>query len=42
VVWWGGNALVNQPIPGVSFEGTYHALKDEAARGAVGFVKALG
>jgi hypothetical protein len=41
VVWWGGNPIVNQPIPGVSFEGKYHALKTEAAAGAVGFVNAV-
>jgi hypothetical protein len=41
VVWWGGNALVNQPIPGVSFEGKYDSLKREAAQGTVGFVTAL-
>lgn len=41
VVWWGGNPIVNQPIPGVSFEGKHHALKAEAARGAVGFVNAV-
>jgi hypothetical protein len=41
VVWWGGNPIVNQPIPGVSFEGKHHALKAEAAQGAVGFVNAV-
>jgi hypothetical protein len=40
VVWWGGNALVNQPIPGVSFEGRYDSLKAEAAKGAVPFLAA--
>ena len=41
VVWWGGNPIVNSPIPGVSFEGKFHALKDEAAQGRVGFVSAV-
>lgn len=40
LVWWGGNVLVNQPIPGVSFDSKSFALRGEAARGAVGFVNA--
>lgn len=41
VVWWGGNALVNQPIPGVSFEGRQYALREEAAAGRARFVERL-
>jgi hypothetical protein len=41
LVWWGGNALVNQPIPGVSFEGKYLSLREEAAAERVGFVNAI-
>lgn len=41
VVWWGGNVLVNQAIPGVSFESKNHSLKSEAAQGRVGFVSAI-
>ena len=40
VVWWGGNALVNQPIPGVGFDLHSCVLRDEAKAGKIGYVNA--
>lgn len=41
VVWWGGNALVNQPIPGVGFDLHSSVLRDEDRAGRVGYVNAI-
>jgi hypothetical protein len=42
VVWWTGNSAVNETIAGVKFETDTIVLREEAARGAVGYLEAIG
>jgi hypothetical protein len=42
IVWWGGNPLVQETIPGVRFELRSTALRGEAEAGAVGYLNAIG
>jgi SnoaL-like domain len=41
IVWWGGNPLVQEAIPGVRFELRSLALRREAAAGKVGYLSAI-
>jgi len=41
VVWWTGNPLVNEAIPGVKFDLKSIALRREASAGKVGFINAV-
>jgi hypothetical protein len=42
VVWWTGNPAVNETIAGVKFETDTIVLREEAKRGVVGYLKAIG
>ena len=41
IVWWGGNPLVQETIPGVRFELRSMALRREAAAGRVGYLSSI-
>jgi len=41
VVWWGGNPIVQEAIPGVKFELHSVALRREGADGRVNYLKAI-
>lgn len=41
IVWWTGNPLVNETIPGVKFEMSTTALRREAAEGRLRFANAV-
>ena len=41
VAWWGGNALVQEALPGAKFTPNSLALRDEASAGRINFVKAI-
>ena len=42
IVWWGGNPLVQETIPGVRFELRSVALRREVEAGSVGYFNAIG
>lgn len=42
VIYWNGNPLVNEPIPGVKFDLKSTVLRREAEAGQVAFVRAIG
>jgi len=41
IIWWGGNPLVNETVPGVKFQLPMNALKAERLAGRVRFHKAV-
>lgn len=41
VMYWHGNPLVNEPIPGVKFEAKFEKLRAYADAGEIAFLKAL-
>lgn len=41
IIWWGGNPLVNETVPGVKFELESTALRKEGDRGTVAFLSAI-
>jgi hypothetical protein len=41
ILWWGGNPLVQETIPGVRFELRSMALRREAAAGRVGYLSSI-
>jgi hypothetical protein len=41
IVWWGGNPLVQEAIPGVRFELRSMSLRREGTAGTVGFLNAI-
>jgi hypothetical protein len=41
IVWWGGNPLVQETIPGVRFKLQSLVLRREVQAGAIGYMKAL-
>ena len=42
IVWWDGNPLVQETIPGVKFKLQSTVLRREASAGRVGFLNAVG
>lgn len=41
IIWWGGNPLVNETVPGVKFQLPLNALRAERLAGRVRFYNAL-
>ncbi len=42
IIWWGGNPLVNETVPGVKFELHSTALRREGDAGTIAYLAAIG